>query len=86
MTTNRRRTIGANRLVLAAWIGTLVWLADQPTIKGYNPLAEMFWDPGVFRLPAHDYLVLLFSWLVTTLFCHFVMFTVGTIRARRQSS
>ena len=34
-----------NRLVLAALAGTLVWFADQPTVDGYNPLLEMFWDP-----------------------------------------
>ena len=25
-----------NRLVWAAWAGTLVWLADQPTVAGYK--------------------------------------------------
>jgi len=69
-----------NRLVLAALAGTLVWLADQPTVKGYNPLIEMFWDPGIFRAPAHDRMVLLLSWLVTTLFCHFVLFAVQRAR------
>ena len=66
--------IGHNRLVLAALAGTLVWFADQPTVAGYNPLLEMFWDPGILRIPAHDHLVLVLSWLVTTLFCHFVLF------------
>lgn len=71
-----------NRLVLAALAGTLVWFADQPTVAGYNPLLEMFWDPGLFRTPAHDRLVLLLSWLVTTLFCHFVLFAVQRARQR----
>ena len=71
-----------NRLVLAALAGTLVWLADQPTLKGYNPLIEMFWDPGIFRAPAHDRMVLLLSWLVTTLFCHFVLFAFQRTRQR----
>ena len=61
---------------------TLVWLADQPTLKGYNPLIEMFWDPGIFRAPAHDRMVLLLSWLVTTLFCHFVLFAFQRARQR----
>ena len=56
--------------------GALVWFADQPTVGGYNPLLEMFWDPGFLRLPVRDGVVLLFSWLVTTLFCHLVLFAV----------
>ena len=68
-----------NRIVLAALAGTLVWLADQPTVDGYNPLLEMFWDPGLWRAPAHDRAVLLLSWLVTTLFCHFVLFVFQKI-------
>ena len=71
-----------NRLVLAALAGTLVWFADQPTVKGYNPLLEMFWDPGIFRAPTHDRIVLLLSWLVTTLFCHFVLFAFQRARQR----
>ena len=63
-----------NRLVLAALAGTLAWFADQPTVTGYNPLLEMFWDPGIWRTPAHDRVVLLLSWLMTTLFCHFALF------------
>ena len=51
-----------NRLVLAALAGTLVWFADQPTVTGYNPLLQMFWDPGIWRTPAHDREVLLLSW------------------------
>jgi len=73
----------ANPLVLAALAGMLVWLADQPTVPGYNPLLIMFWDPGVGHLPLWDFMVLLFSWLVTTLFCHFVLFTVQRLRRRR---
>jgi hypothetical protein len=76
------RRLASNRLFVAACAGTLVWFADQPTVAGYNPLLEMFWDPGFFRLPLHDGVVLLFSWLVTTLFCHLVLFTVE--RARRR--
>ena len=67
---------------MAAFAGTLVWFADQPTVAGYNPLLEMFWDPGLFRTPAHDRLVLLLSWLVTTLFCHLVLFAVQRSRQR----
>jgi hypothetical protein len=69
-----------NRLVLAALAGTLVWFADQPTVDGYNPLLEMFWDPGLWSTPAHDRVVLLLSWLVTTLFCHFVLFAYQRVR------
>jgi hypothetical protein len=75
------RRLVTNRLVLAGCAGMLVWLADQPTVAGYNPLLEMFWDPGLFSAPLHDRLVLAFSWLVTTLFCHFVLFAVQ--RSRR---
>jgi hypothetical protein len=82
MRTRKRRWIGSNRLVLAALAGTLVWLADQPTVAGYNPLVEMLWDPGFWRLPSWDYAVLLFSWLVTTLFCHFLLFAFQTARGR----
>ncbi|MBS1858957.1 MAG: hypothetical protein JST11_26530 [Acidobacteria bacterium] len=71
-----------NPLVLAALAGLLVWFADQPTVPGYNPLLEMFWDPGLAKLPLHDYLVLAFSWLVTTLFCHFVLFTIRRFGGR----
>ena len=77
-----RRGIFGNPLVPAALAGMLVWFADQPTVPGYNPLLAMFWDPGVRNLPWHDALVLLLSWLVTTLFCHFLLFTVQ--RARRR--
>jgi hypothetical protein len=72
--------IGRNRLVWAGLAGTLVWFADQPTVAGYNPLLEMFWDPGLLRAPAHDRLVLLMSWLVTTLFCHFLLFAFERTR------
>src|SRR5580700_11792858 len=79
---DRTWRIGNNRLVWAALAGTLVWLADQPTVAGYNPLLEMFWDPGIWRAPAHDRLVLLLSWLVTTLFSHFVLFTFQKVHHR----
>jgi hypothetical protein len=82
MTTAGKRGIFGNPLVLAALAGLLVWLADQPTVPGYNPLLVMFWDPGVRDLPLHDALVLLLSWLVTTLFCHFLLFTVQKARRR----
>jgi hypothetical protein len=75
--TPRLRT---NRLFLAGLAGTLVWLADQPTVDGYNPLLQMFWDPGLFHIPVHDDLVLLFSWFVTMLFCHLVLFAIWKIR------
>ena len=78
------RSLKSNRLVWAAAVGTLVWFADQPTVDGYNPLLQMFWDPGVWRLPSWDYLVLLLSWLVTTLFCHFVLFVFQRVRRREQ--
>lgn len=74
-----------NPLVIAALIGMLVWLADQPTVPGYNPLLVMFWNPGIGSLPAWDYLVLLLSWLVTTLFLHFIFFTVQKVRRIRPS-
>jgi hypothetical protein len=77
-----KRRIFANPLVVAVLAGMLVWLADQPTIPGYNPLLAMFWDPGVGNLPLRDCLVLLLSWLVTTLFCHFVLFSVQKVRRR----
>jgi hypothetical protein len=66
--------IASNRLVWAALAGTLVWFADQPTVDGYNPLFEMFWDPGFCWIPNWDRGTLLLSWLITTLFCHFVLF------------
>lgn len=78
----RRHPIASNRLVWAALAGTLVWFADQPTMTGYNPLFEMFWDPGIFRLPLWDGAVIVFSWLVTTLFCHFVFFALQKVRQR----
>ena len=77
--------IGRNRLVLAALAGTLVWFADQPTVAGYNPLLEMFWDPGIWSIPAHDHMVLALSWLVTTLFCHFVLFAFQKARQRNRN-
>jgi hypothetical protein len=76
------RRLFLNPLVIAALAGTLVWLADQPTVPGYNPLLAMLWDPGLGNLPLWDYLVLLLSWLVTTLFCHLVFFTVQKVRRR----
>jgi hypothetical protein len=60
--------------------------ADQPTVPGQNPLAEMFWNPGIWRLPTCNSLVLALSWLVTTLFCHLLVFTtVGSQRGARRS-
>jgi hypothetical protein len=82
MFTGAKWRICKNRLVLAGLAGTLVWFADQPTVAGYNPLLQMFWDPGIWRTPAHDNSVLLLSWLVTTLFCHFVLFAVQKFRHR----
>jgi len=78
----RARRLLRNRLALAALAGMLVWLADQPTVAGYNPLVQMFWDPGFWRLPTHDALVLIFSWMVTTLFLHFVLFVYARRRER----
>jgi len=72
----------SNRLVLAALAGTLVWFADQPTVAGYNPLLEMFWDPGLWKTPPHDRVVLLLSWFVTTLFCHLILFALQKVRQR----
>ena len=63
-------------------VGTLVWFADQPTVRGYNPLLKMFWDPGFWRLPSWDCIVLLLSWLVTTIFAHFVLFAAQKVRQR----
>ena len=73
----------SNRLIFAAAAGTLVWFADQPTVAGYNPLLQMFWDPGLPHLPLWDGLVLLLSWFVTMLFSHFVLFSLGRIRHRQ---
>ncbi len=78
--------MASNRVLLGAFVALLVWLADQPTVKGYNPLLEMFWDPGITHLPLHDYLVLFLSWLATALFCHFVLFTVQRMRHREASA
>ena len=76
----------SNRLFWAALAGILVWFADQPTVAGYNPLLEMFWDPGISKLPPWDAFVLLFSWVVTTLFCHFVFFTIQRVRHRTKGA
>jgi hypothetical protein len=78
----RRYPLASNRLVWAALAGTLVWFADQPTLNGYNPLFEMFWNPGLLNLPNWDRAVLLLSWLITTLFSHFVLFAFQ--KARQQ--
>lgn len=82
MRTADQRRIYMNPLVIAALAGMLVWLADQPTVPGYNPLVAMFWDPGVGNMPLWDFLVLLFSWFITTLFFHFVLFTFQKVRGR----
>jgi len=76
----KRLRRGSSRLLLAALAGMLVWLADQPTVAGYHPLAEMFWNPGLWRIPLWDGAVLVCSWLVTAVFCHFLLFTIGKIR------
>jgi len=78
------QAITSNRLVWAAMIGTLVWLAAQPTVGGYHPLLEMFWNPGLSNIPSWDGFVLLFSWLLTTLFGHFALFTIQKVRGRRE--
>jgi hypothetical protein len=77
-----KRQIASNRILLAGLAGTLVWWADQPTVRGYNPLLEMFWDPGIWHIPLWDHMVLFFSWLLTTLFCHFLLFTFQKARQR----
>ena len=82
MVAGSRWPICKNRLVLAALAETLVWFADQPAVTGYSPLLEMFWDPGIWRTPAHNRVVLLRSWLMTTLFCHFVLFAFQKVRHR----
>ena len=82
----RRHPLASNRLVWAALAGTLVWFADQPTVNGYNPLFEMFWNPGIRNLPNWDRAVLLLSWLITTLFCHFVLFAFQRIRQQDRQS
>ena len=76
----------SNRIVLAAIAGMLVWLADQPTVDGYQPLLEMFWSPGFWHMPVRDFVVLLLSWFVTTLFCHFVLFVLQKSRQRQSQS
>ena len=81
-----QRRLIANRLLWAALVGTLVWLADQPTVAGYQPLLQMFWDPGIWRLPLRDYAALTFSWMLATLFCHFVFFALQRASARNQKS
>lgn len=79
----RHHPMASNRLVWAALVGTLVWFADQPTVHGYNPLFEMFWNPGLCNMPNWDRAVLLLSWLITTLFCHLVLFA---FQKRRQQA
>ena len=75
----------SNRLFWAALAGILVWFADQPTVEGYNPLMQMLWEPGVWKLPPWDAFVLLFSWLVTALFCHFILFSMQKMFQRGQT-
>ena len=82
----KQRRLASNRLLWAALVGTLVWLADQPTVVGYQPLLQMFWEPGIWRLPLRDYAALSLSWVVTTLFCHFVFFTLQRARTRNPRS
>ncbi|MCU1273041.1 MAG: hypothetical protein JWO48_472 [Bryobacterales bacterium] len=79
---DRLQRILSNRAVWAAAAGALVWFADQPTVDGYHPLFEMLWRPGVWNLPYWDGTVLVLSWFVTTLFCHFLFFTVQRLRDR----
>ena len=75
--------LASNRLVRAASAGALVWFADQPTVDGYHPLFEMFWSPGFCSIPSWDRVVLLLSWLATTLFCHFILFALQKIQVRK---
>jgi hypothetical protein len=82
----QRHPLASNRLVWAALAGTLVWFADQPTVNGYNPLFEMFWNPGIRNLPNWDRAVLFLSWLITTLFCHIVLFAFQRIRQQDRQS
>ena len=82
----RKRSLFSNRVVLATAAGTLVWFADQPTVRGYNPLLKMFWDPGFFKTISRDHAVLLFSWVVTSLFCHFVLFALQKVRERESKA
>ena len=81
-----QRRLTSNRLLWAALAGTLVWLADQPAVAGYQPLLQMFWNPGIWHLPVKDYAALSLSWVSATVFCHFVFFTLQRARARNQRS
>ncbi len=83
---DRIRRLASNRLLFAGAVATLVWLADQPTVAGYHPLVEMFWDHSFWVRISRDHVVLLMSWLVTTLFCHFVLFTVQKVSQRAHKS
>jgi len=78
--------MASNRLVWAALAGTLVWFADQPTVHGYDPLFEMFWNPGLCNMPNWDRAVLLLSWLIATLFCHLVLFAFQKMRQQDPQS
>jgi len=80
------RRLASNRLLWAALAGSLVWLADQPTVAGYQPLLQMVWDPGIWQLPLRDYAALSLSWMAATLFCHLVFFSWQRARARNQRS
>ncbi len=82
----RRHPMASNRLVWAALAGTLVWFADQPTVHGYDPLFEMFWNPGLCNMPNWDRAVLLLSWLIATLFCHLVLFAFQKMRQQDPQS
>jgi hypothetical protein len=44
----------------------------------------MFWDPGFWKASSWDRVVLLLSWFMTTLFCHFVFFAVQKVYRRRR--
>lgn len=67
-------------------MGSLVWLADQPTVAGYQPLVQMFWDPGIGHLPLRDYAALSLSWLIATLFCHLIIFALQRARTRNHGA
>jgi hypothetical protein len=81
-----QRRLISNRFFWAALVGTLVWLADQPTVTGYQPLLQMFWKPGIWQLPLIDYAALSLSWMAATLFCHLVFFMLQRVRARSHRS
>ena len=73
---------GLKRLVAAGAGGMLFWLADQPSVDGYVPFAALLLTARFWQGPSLNHVVMLASWVLGTLCCHFLLFSLQRLLRR----